>query len=49
MKCGMDTTATASLVPIHVASNGVRMLPIPKPEIDAMAPARMPAQVIRNA
>ena len=30
MKCGIETTATASLVPIQVASSGVRMLPMPK-------------------
>jgi hypothetical protein len=48
MKCGIETTATASFVPIHEASSGVRILPIPNPEIEAMAPARMPAHVSRN-
>ena len=48
MKCGIETTATASLVPIHVASSGVRMLPMPKPEMEAMAPARMPASVSKS-
>src|SRR4051812_8171816 len=41
----MDTTATASLVPSHVASRGVRMLPMPKPETAAIAPAIIPAHV----
>ena len=48
MKCGMETTATASLVPIQAASSGVRMLPMPKPEMAAMAPATIPASVSRR-
>jgi hypothetical protein len=39
MKCGMDTAATASFVPSQSDRRGVRMLPIPKPAMDAIAPA----------
>ncbi len=49
MKCGIETSATANFVPTHKASSGVRMLPIPKPEMAAMAPATIPANVIRSA
>jgi len=38
MKCGMDTSATASFVSVYVETTGVRMLPIPNPLIAAMTP-----------
>jgi hypothetical protein len=48
-KWGIETTATANFVPSQLARSGVRMLPIPNPAIDAIAPARMPAHVTRIA
>ena len=47
-KCGTETTATASLVPIAVASSGVRMLPMPKPAMEAI-PAATTAATITSA
>lgn len=39
MKCGIETIATASLVPIERLKTGVMRLPIPKPATDAIPAA----------
>src|SRR6187549_3137046 len=46
IRCGTDTTATASLPSIHSDNVGVRMLPMPKPVTDAIAPATIAAREI---
>jgi hypothetical protein len=46
---GIETVATASLVPSHPANSGVSTLSTPKPAIDAIAPATKAASAIARS
>ena len=49
MKCGMETTATATFAPVVTAMAGVSKLPMPKPATDATAPPKTEARKMRRS